>query len=94
MAEQVDIATVIAARAGDHAAVDRLVAGYLPLVYTIVGRSLEGHADVDDVVQDVMLRVLRNLQDLRDPESFRSWLVAITVRQNCSRCGGSRPPAS
>jgi RNA polymerase sigma factor (sigma-70 family) len=81
MAEQVDIATVIAARAGDHAAVDRLVAGYLPLVYTIVGRSLEGHADVDDVVQDVMLRVLRNLQDLREPESFRSWLVAITVRQ-------------
>ncbi|WP_433366242.1 sigma-70 family RNA polymerase sigma factor [Actinoplanes sp. CA-142083] len=81
MADQPDIATVIAARAGDPAAVDRLVAGYLPLVYTIVGRALEGHADVDDVVQDVMLRVLRNLGDLREPESFRSWLVAITVRQ-------------
>jgi RNA polymerase sigma factor (sigma-70 family) len=81
MADQPDIATVIAARAGDPAAVDRLVAGYMPLVYTIVGRALEGHADVDDVVQDVMLRVLRNLGDLREPESFRSWLVAITVRQ-------------
>ena len=81
MADQPDIATVVAARAGDPAAVDRLVAGYLPLVYAIVGRALEGHADVDDVVQDVMLRVLRNLGDLREPESFRSWLVAITVRQ-------------
>ncbi|GIM94274.1 sigma-70 family RNA polymerase sigma factor [Paractinoplanes toevensis] len=81
MADQPDIATVVAARAGDPAAVDRLVAGYMPLVYTIVGRALEGHADVDDVVQDVMLRVLRNLGDLREPESFRSWLVAITVRQ-------------
>ena len=81
MAEQADTATVIAARAGDSAAVDRLVAGYLPLVYTIVGRALEGHADVDDVVQDVMLRVLRNLPELREPEAFRSWLVAITVRQ-------------
>jgi RNA polymerase sigma factor (sigma-70 family) len=81
MAEQADTATVVAARAGDPAAVDRLVAGYLPLVYTIVGRALEGHADVDDVVQDVMLRVLRNLGDLREPEAFRSWLVAITVRQ-------------
>lgn len=81
MADQPDVATVVAARAGDPAAVDRLVAGYLPLVYTIVGRALEGHADVDDVVQDVMLRVLRNLGDLREPESFRSWLVAITVRQ-------------
>jgi RNA polymerase sigma factor (sigma-70 family) len=78
---QPDTATVVAARAGDPAAVDRLVAGYLPLVYTIVGRALDGHADVDDVVQDVMLRVLRNLGDLRDPEAFRSWLVAITVRQ-------------
>ncbi|MCO8273101.1 sigma-70 family RNA polymerase sigma factor [Actinoplanes sp. TRM 88003] len=81
MAEQPDITIVMAARAGDPVAVDRLVAGYLPLVYTIVGRALEGHADVDDVVQDVMLRVLRNLGDLREPEAFRSWLVAITVRQ-------------
>jgi RNA polymerase sigma factor (sigma-70 family) len=81
MPAQPDTATVIDARAGDPAAVDRLVAGYLPLVYTIVGRALEGHADVDDVVQDVMLRVLRNLGELRDPEAFRSWLVAITVRQ-------------
>ncbi|MEV4708592.1 sigma-70 family RNA polymerase sigma factor [Actinoplanes sp. NPDC049316] len=78
---QPDTATVVAARAGDPAATDRLVAGYLPLVYTIVGRALDGHADVDDVVQDTMLRVLRNLGDLRDPEAFRSWLVAITVRQ-------------
>ena len=81
MAEQPDTATVVAARDGDPAAVDRLVAGYLPLVYTIVGRALDGHADVDDVVQDTMLRVLRNLGELRDPEAFRSWLVAITVRQ-------------
>jgi RNA polymerase sigma factor (sigma-70 family) len=81
MPQQPDTATVVAARAGDAAAVDRLVAGYLPLVYTIVGRALDGHADVDDVVQDVMLRVLRNLGDLRDPAAFRSWLVAITVRQ-------------
>jgi RNA polymerase sigma factor (sigma-70 family) len=81
MPEQPDTATVVAARAGDPAAVDRLVAGYLPLVYTIVGRALDGHADVDDVVQDVMVRVLRNLGDLRDPDAFRSWLVAITVRQ-------------
>jgi RNA polymerase sigma factor (sigma-70 family) len=81
MPYQPDTATVIAARAGDPAAVDRLIAGYLPLVYTIVGRALDGHADVDDVVQETMLRVLRGLGDLREPESFRSWLVAVTVRQ-------------
>ncbi len=92
MVGQPDVATVTAARAGDPAAVDRLVAGYLPLVYTIAGRALEGHADVDDVVQEVMIRVLRNLGELRDPAAFRSWLVAITVRQVRERFRG-RPPA-
>lgn len=76
-----DTATVVAARAGDPEAVDRLVAGSLPLVYAVVGRALRGHADVDDVVQDTMLRALRGLGDLREPQSFRSWLVAIAVRQ-------------
>uniref|UniRef100_UPI00202786F5 RNA polymerase sigma factor n=1 Tax=Actinotalea sp. C106 TaxID=2908644 RepID=UPI00202786F5 len=85
MAHQTDTATVLAARAGDPEAIDRLVAEHLPLVYSIVGRALSGHADVDDVVQDTMLRVVRNLGDLRDPEAFRSWLVAIAVRQTRDR---------
>ena len=54
---------------------------YLPLVYNVVGRALRGHADVDDVVQETMLRVVRRLPELRDPESFRSWVMAITIRQ-------------
>ncbi|WP_410642092.1 RNA polymerase sigma factor [Amycolatopsis sp. lyj-346] len=74
-------ATVVAAQAGHQAALDELVAGYLPLVYNIVGRALAGHADVDDVVQETMLRVVNGLAGLRDPGSFRSWLVAIAVRQ-------------
>ncbi|HEY3478646.1 MAG TPA: sigma-70 family RNA polymerase sigma factor, partial [Streptomyces sp.] len=76
-----DPALVTAARAGDQAALDRLVADCLPLVYNIVGRALDGHDDVDDVVQETLLRVVRGLGDLRDPAAFRSWLVAIAVRQ-------------
>ncbi|MGW0945673.1 sigma-70 family RNA polymerase sigma factor [Streptomyces sp. NPDC002623] len=74
-------ALVTAARAGDHAAQDALVSGYLPLVYNIVGRALNGSVDVDDVVQDTMLRALDSLGSLREPESFRSWLVAIAMNQ-------------
>ena len=76
-----DTAIVVAAQAGDPKALDDLVTAYLPLVYTIVRRALGGHADADDVVQDVMLRALRQLRDLRAPESFRPWLAAIAVRQ-------------
>src|SRR4051795_4154467 len=69
------------AQAGDRRALDELVAGWLPLVYNVVGRALNGHADVDDVVQETMLRAVDNLGSLRDPDSFRSWLVAIAMRQ-------------
>ncbi|MFD7279241.1 sigma-70 family RNA polymerase sigma factor [Streptomyces sp. NPDC059862] len=73
--------TIAAAQAGDRHALDELVEGWLPLVYNVVGRALNGHADVDDVVQETMLRAVDNLGSLRDPDSFRSWLVAIAMRQ-------------
>jgi RNA polymerase sigma factor (sigma-70 family) len=72
---------VEAARAGDAHALDTLIGAYLPLIYNIVGRSLENPGEIDDVVQDVMLQAVRDLRQLRDPASFRSWLVAITMRQ-------------
>ncbi|MEY2247950.1 sigma-70 family RNA polymerase sigma factor [Streptomyces sp. BF23-18] len=74
-------ALVTAARTGDSAAQDALVSAYLPLVYNIVGRALNGSVDVDDVVQNTMLRALDGLDGLRTPESFRSWLVAIAMNQ-------------
>ncbi|MEU5592949.1 sigma-70 family RNA polymerase sigma factor [Streptomyces sp. NPDC020298] len=74
-------ALVNAARAGDPGAQDALVSAYLPLVYNIVGRALNGSVDVDDVVQETMLRALDGLGGLRTPESFRSWLVAIAMNQ-------------
>jgi RNA polymerase sigma factor (sigma-70 family) len=72
---------VRAAQAGDRAALDELVATYLPTVYTIVRQALDGHPDVDDVAQEVMLRAVRQLSSLRSPQSFRSWLVAIALHQ-------------
>ncbi|MEI5136156.1 sigma-70 family RNA polymerase sigma factor [Streptomyces libani] len=72
---------VEAAKAGDEEAREQLVAAYLPLIYNVVGRALDGHADVDDVVQETMLRVLESLDGLREPASFRSWLVAIAMNQ-------------
>lgn len=74
-------ASVTAARGGDPQAQDNLVSAYLPLVYNIVGRALNGSVDVDDVVQETMLRALDALGGLRTPESFRSWLVAIAMNQ-------------
>ncbi|WP_239377423.1 MULTISPECIES: sigma factor [unclassified Frankia] len=73
--------TVAAAAAGDERALDQLVEAYLPLVYNIVGWAMTAHADVDDVVQETMLQVIRGLPGLRDAQRFHPWLIAITMRQ-------------
>lgn len=77
----VDTGLAEAALSGDADALDALVAECLPLVYSIVRRSLRASSDVDDVVQDVMLNVVRSLGSLRDPERLRAWLAAVTVNQ-------------
>lgn len=90
-----DEALVVAAQHGDRRALDDLIAAYLPLVYNIVGRALDGHSDVDDVVQETLVRAVERLGDLRDPAAFRSWLAAIAIRcvRNRWRAGQARPVA-
>ncbi|MFE2178365.1 sigma-70 family RNA polymerase sigma factor [Kitasatospora sp. NPDC059462] len=84
---------VLAAQAGDPRAREALVAAWFPLVYNVAGRALNGHADVDDVAQETMIRALDGLEGLRDPEAFRSWLVAITMNQVRRRSTGQQQAA-
>ncbi|GAB6903890.1 sigma-70 family RNA polymerase sigma factor [Kineosporia succinea] len=72
---------VLQAQAGDRAALDALVAAHLPLIYNVVGRALNGDGDVDDLVQDTMVGIIRGLPDLREPGRFRSWAVTIAYHR-------------
>ncbi|MCE6995547.1 sigma-70 family RNA polymerase sigma factor [Saccharothrix sp. S26] len=72
---------VVAAQSGDGKALDELVRTHLPLVYNLAGRALSSVADIDDVVQETMLRVVEGLAALRRPDSFRRWLITITARE-------------
>jgi RNA polymerase sigma factor (sigma-70 family) len=74
-------AVITAARAGDERAVAALVAEAMPLVYKVVAGALESSPDVDDVVQETMLRVVRGIGGLKDPERFHAWVVSIANRQ-------------
>jgi RNA polymerase sigma-70 factor (ECF subfamily) len=72
-----DSSLVVAARAGDRAAFGGLYARYARMVHGILlARVPPG--DVDDLVQDVFLRAMPRLCDLRDVERFGPWLAAIT----------------
>ncbi|AEV87100.1 Pectate lyase L [Actinoplanes sp. SE50] len=75
---------ILAARGGDQSALDRLIRDHLGLVFNIAARTLP-RADADDVTQETMIRAVAGLPGLRDPNSFRSWLVAIAVRETRRR---------
>jgi RNA polymerase sigma factor (sigma-70 family) len=87
------LSLLTAAQAGDRRALTELVTAYLPVVYTTVRAGLGGVPEVDDVVQETMLRVLRELRALRSPESFRPWLMAIVTRQVGTFCRRRRTAA-
>jgi RNA polymerase sigma-70 factor (ECF subfamily) len=68
---------VLAAREGDRAAFGGLYARYARMVHGILLARVPA-SDVDDLVQDVFLRALPRLGDLRDVARFGPWLAAIT----------------
>lgn len=72
---------VSAAARGDRAALERVAEACLPLVYTVVGRAAESDLDVDDIVQETMIRVTTQLADVRRPQRARAWVVSVALRQ-------------
>lgn len=73
----VDSSLVLAAREGDRAAFGGLYARYARMVHGILLARVPPN-DLDDLVQDVFLRALPRLGDLRDVTRFGPWLAAIT----------------
>jgi RNA polymerase sigma-70 factor (ECF subfamily) len=72
-----DSSLVLAARQGDRAAFGGLYARYARMVHGILLARVPA-SDVDDLVQDVFLRALPRLRDLRDVARFGPWIAAIT----------------
>jgi len=79
----VEPATLLeAARQGDQAAWDALVARFTGLVWSIARSYRLGDADAHDAVQMTWLRLVENLDRISDPERLAAWL-ATTARREC-----------
>ncbi len=82
--DSVVIDLVAGARDGDKQAWDALVERYAPLIWSICRRHRLGGADADDVAQSVWLRLVDQLDKVRDPAALPGWL-ATTTRRECVR---------
>ncbi|MHC4435165.1 MAG: RNA polymerase sigma factor [Planctomycetota bacterium] len=74
-------ALVCAARDGDKKALQELLvrnwSWLRGLVYSIVADADE----IDDVLQDICVRVIEKVSSVRQPERFRPWLAVLARRQ-------------
>jgi RNA polymerase sigma-70 factor (ECF subfamily) len=59
---------------------DAAFRAHAEFVASVALRVLGRPSEVDDLVQDVFLRVLHPLGELREPTALRAWLAVITAR--------------
>ena len=75
---------VMRARTGEKQAWDALVERYASLIWSVCRRYRLGGADADDVSQTIWLRLLEQLDRIRDPAALPGWLATTTQRE-CGR---------
>src|SRR5437660_8998183 len=67
------------AKAGDDAAFNQVVQAYRKRILGTIARLIGRPEDVEDVGQEVFLRLYYSLDQLRTPEVFEPWLYRLTV---------------
>ena len=67
------------AQKGDEAAFNQVVSAYRRRILGTVARLINHPEDVEDVGQEVFLRLYFSLDQLRTPEVFEPWLYRLTV---------------
>jgi RNA polymerase sigma-70 factor (ECF subfamily) len=80
-----DAALVAMARSGDRRACEQLYRRHASFAFNVATRIAGSTADVEDVAHDAFLRAFDNLDTLRKPAAFRSWLGSIVVHMMRSR---------
>lgn len=65
---------------GDRQAFYRLVMQYQNLVYSFLYRLAPNWKDIDDLAQEVFVKVFHSIKKLKDRTQFKGWLYRIAVR--------------
>ena len=68
-------------RLGDEEAYEILVARFQQPVHNLVCRLMNDPSDSSDVVQEVFLKVFRNIGSFRNQSSLKTWIYRIAVNE-------------
>lgn len=76
---------VEAAQAGDRDAFGELATRFEPMVYATALRRLGDHGEAQELCQEVLVKAMQKLDQLKVPAAFGGWLRSITVRMAINR---------
>ena len=80
-AEPDDLRLVESLRLGSEQAYEELLNRFQQPVYTLALRLLSDQAEASDVVQEVFLKVFRNIGRFRGQSTLKTWIYRITVNE-------------
>ena len=67
--------------AGEESAYEELIIQYQQPVYNLVCRLMNDSGDALDVVQEVFLKIFRNIRAFRSNSSLKTWIYRIAVNE-------------
>jgi len=76
-----DSALIKLALAGQNECFMILANRYLPSVRRRIASIVRNRADVDDLLQEVLLKVWRHLSTFRSQSSFRTWMTRVAINE-------------
>jgi len=75
----VEFGLIEEAQKGDASAFNQIVSAYRRRILGTISRIISRPEDVEDVAQEVFVRLYFSLEQLRTPEVFEPWLYRLTV---------------
>lgn len=70
---------IVRAQSGDYSAQESIVKQFSPMVFRLISRFFRSREDVEDLAQDVFLKVFGRIDQVRPDENFPGWLARVTV---------------
>ncbi len=76
---QFDRELIVRAQAGDRSAHEAIINQFAPMVFRLISRFFRAREDVEDLAQDVFLKLFARIDQIRPDDNFPGWLARVTV---------------
>lgn len=72
---------ILRAQSGSHEALNELFRSIQEPMYRYISNMVNDRAMAEDILQEVFIRIYRNLKWLKEPAAFRAWTYQIASRE-------------